>query len=139
MATGVQISSHFAFFFATLGLVTVAWILRKRLHSDGILGLLFALHLCFFYGHDPEFIYLMPMFAWFWLRYGGWNKKWLIVGFLFLLLAVPQRVFRSTDLPILMHWRTPILFVLTLWLSVAMWRRSSHDQWKLTSRESSAQ
>ncbi|MGV0028500.1 glycosyltransferase family 87 protein [Phormidesmis priestleyi] len=93
-----------------VALTILVWFWRKHINPEDILAILTAITFCFVgYTHDYDYVCLIPIFTALWLHCYDRPKRWLLILPLLFLLFVPQRAIRITDVPVLNHWRTPIV------------------------------
>lgn len=104
-------------------LTGVLWAFRDRLHSADILGILFGISLTFVYGHDYDYVCLSILLTSLVVRAKSFPRLWIPLGILTFLLCIPQRLLRPLDIPVLNHWRTPVVIALTVLALFASWQQ----------------
>jgi len=102
------------------------WFFRHRLPSRDWLGLLVGLELVLIYAHDYDLVVLVPLLVSVW---GYAAREPRLRGpalALLVLLCFPLREVRKLDVPLLLHWRTPLVVIAVgglLWLGLRANRR----------------
>ncbi|MDJ0730448.1 MAG: glycosyltransferase family 87 protein [Crocosphaera sp.] len=89
------------------------WLSREKFNYFDLLGIILGISLTFIYGHDYDYVCLVPLFISL-LIYTHKNFKiwfWLIP--LTFLLIFPQRLIRIFDISVLNHWRTIVVVLIT--------------------------
>jgi hypothetical protein len=97
-----------------LGLAFVVWMNRKSIDSFSVLGILLGVSLTLVYGHDYDYVLLIPLFTSLLIYANQRPNLWLLLTGLVLLIFVPQRLVRILGVPVLNHWRTLVVAALTV-------------------------
>ena len=104
---------HVTPFIALTGvLVLLAWLGRRKLPAECVLALLMILQMALVYAHDIEAVFLVPVWAWFWMRFGP-RSRWSYASLaLLLVLSLPKWMVTSATTGLLLQWRSVTLLAL---------------------------
>jgi hypothetical protein len=105
---------------AGVALTAVFWFYRSNWAIFDRLAIILGLSMTFVYGHDYEYVCILPALIAL-LIWGTRNPQvWLWLAVLVGLMFIPQRLIRIADMPVLNHWRTPVVMAMTgllIWLN----------------------
>ncbi len=110
-ATGVDVPGPFVWLAAAVPVVVLLFLARRRLSPDDHLGLLTGIQCALIYAHTNDLVFLAPLAAATWLHVADRRGQWLPAGVIAVLLFFPQRVVHAAGVPLLEHWRTPLVIV----------------------------
>ena len=99
-----------------VGLALVLWGFRHLFCATDQLPLLLLITFLFIPAHDYDYVALAPVAGAFWLHVAGSRRKSTVALGLVFLLYFPFHLPRATGIVLLMHWRTPVLFIVLVWL-----------------------
>ena len=98
-----------------LVLAVALWLSRARVRPRDVFALLIVITFVFMgYSHDYDFVCLVPLWIVAWQQASEHPRSAALLAGLNLLMFFPQRFLRPFQLPILVHWRTPVLLALGL-------------------------
>ncbi|MEL6681928.1 MAG: glycosyltransferase family 87 protein [Pseudomonadota bacterium] len=103
--------------FRLIGLVAFALLFMRRhaFSETTTLFLILSISLTFFYGHDYDYIMVVPMMSYLlWLAFNQTRLSMTAFGIgLIFLFWLPQRFLRDVDIDAILHWRTVVLIICT--------------------------
>ncbi|MEM9785578.1 MAG: glycosyltransferase family 87 protein [Pseudomonadota bacterium] len=103
--------------------------LRRHAFSEmTALFLIFSISLTFFYGHDYDYIMVVPMMSYLLLlafNQSRWLSTAVGIGLIFL-FWLPQRFLRDIDFDAILHWRTVVLILCSILL--IWWERQQRQE-----------
>jgi hypothetical protein len=99
-----------------VALTVALWMVRQRLNQEDVLGILMGITFVFLgFSQDYDYVALIPLFVSLWLYCRDRPAAWIGVLPLLLLLFLPQQIVRKfIDIPVMYHWRTIVILLLTL-------------------------
>ncbi len=92
--------------------VVLLWWFRAKFNYFDILGIILGISLTFVYGHDGDYVCLVPLFTSLVFYARKIPKVWLALAPLVFLYAFPQRFIRVLEIPLLNHWRTVVVILI---------------------------
>lgn len=110
-ACGFPAPEPFVVLAAAVPLVVALFLARRRLCPDDHLGLLAGIQCALVYGHTNDVVFLVPLAAATWLHIADRRALWAPAALVVALLCVPQRLVHLAGVPLLEHWRTPLVLV----------------------------
>lgn len=108
---GIPVPDVKVFLLLALGLTAVLYLFRHRILKDDVLGILMAIYLGLVFGRRHEVILLTPMLVAWWLHLGKHPRLWPVFLAIPLMLSVPERLLRLTDVPIMMFLPTAVVIL----------------------------
>lgn len=94
-------------------LVICLWKFQKKLNYSDLLGIILGISLTFVYGHDSDYVCLIPLLASLMIFSERRASIWLWLSLIVFLLIIPQRLVRLLDFSVINHWRTLVVIALT--------------------------
>ncbi len=110
-AVGVDGPGPVVWLAAIVPLVVLLFVARRRLCPDDTLGLLSGVLCALVYAHTNDLVLLAPLAAAVWLHIADRRDLWTPAALVTALLCVPQRLVHLAGVPLLEHWRTPLVLV----------------------------
>ncbi|HIK55445.1 MAG TPA: DUF2029 domain-containing protein [Synechococcales cyanobacterium M55_K2018_004] len=92
-------------------LAFMLWYFRSRFNQVDLFGLLMGTSLTFVYGHDYDYVCLIPLFTSLLIYASEEFRLWFYLFPSIFLLTFPQRFVRIFGIPVLNHWRTIVVLI----------------------------
>ena len=93
-------------------LLVMLWLFRAKFDYFDILGIILGISLTFVYGHNFDYVCLVPLFTSLVFYARKIPKVWLLLVPLVFLFLFPERFIRMFGIPVLTHWRTVVVLLL---------------------------
>ena len=122
-ALGLPTSEPFVLLLGAIVLVFIIWLRRNRLCQDDILSIILLIQFSLVYAHYFSMPLLAPVFASVWLHIGHRKKLRILAALTYILILPPQRLL-PLHMPILLHYRSILIFLVLLFLVFVSWHQS---------------
>lgn len=127
-ALGFATSGPFVFLLGGLVLVFILWLFRKRFCPDDILSIIVLIQLSLVFSHYISTPLLAPVFASVWLHIAHRSKTWFLAALAYICILPTQRLLRPFEIPLLLHSRSILVFLVLVWMIFTSWQQSKSDR-----------